>query len=129
MNYNRYRVVFALLALLLAGFIWYLSGLTGTHMPPLFPHQDKVMHLGIYALLGFLLAGVLRRSADDTRATVLVTTVILAGLYGLADEVHQSFVPGRDPSALDLVADITGGLLGALTMHLFARRYLRQADN
>lgn len=34
-------------------------------------------------------------------------------LYGISDEYHQSFVPGRDVSALDALADGVGGFLAA----------------
>jgi VanZ family protein len=33
-------------------------------------------------------------------------------LFALSDEWHQSFVPGRDPSAGDFLADFLGVLLG-----------------
>ena len=44
---------------------------------------------------------------------VFSTAALLAVLYGLGDEVHQSFVPGRDASVGDVVADAAGALLGA----------------
>jgi VanZ family protein len=44
-----------------------------------------------------------------------VGAAVLAGsLYGVTDEWHQSFVPGRTPAADDLVADAVGSLAGAL---------------
>jgi VanZ family protein len=33
--------------------------------------------------------------------------------YGITDEIHQMFVPGRIASVADILADITGGMLGA----------------
>ena len=39
---------------------------------------------------------------------------VLALAYGCTDEYHQSFVEGRDCSAFDLVADLTGGLFGGI---------------
>jgi VanZ family protein len=32
--------------------------------------------------------------------------------YGLSDEFHQSFVPGRNPDVLDLTCDALGALAG-----------------
>jgi VanZ family protein len=40
-------------------------------------------------------------------------SVCFAGLYGLSDEFHQSFVPSRQADGYDLLADLVGGLLGA----------------
>jgi VanZ family protein len=45
---------------------------------------------------------------------ILLITFIFAGLYGLSDELHQLFVPGRDCSAFDLFIDLTGSFLGSL---------------
>jgi VanZ family protein len=49
--------------------------------------------------------------------------VALVGLYGVFDEIHQYFVPGRHADGLDMLADIGGGLLGAALMFLLLRRY------
>ena len=37
---------------------------------------------------------------------------ILAVFYGISDEFHQSFVSGRTPSLVDLLADAVGALVG-----------------
>ena len=42
----------------------------------------------------------------------VLIVALIALAYGCTDEYHQSFVEGRDCSALDLVADLTGGLIG-----------------
>jgi len=39
-------------------------------------------------------------------------SIILGVLYGLTDEIHQYFVPGRTSSLADLGADALGILLG-----------------
>jgi VanZ family protein len=40
-------------------------------------------------------------------------TVVFCTVYGITDEYHQSFVPGRQSSAWDVAKDATGALLGA----------------
>ncbi len=39
---------------------------------------------------------------------------IMASLYGISDEIHQSFVPMRDASEGDVPADIIGAFVGAV---------------
>jgi hypothetical protein len=42
-------------------------------------------------------------------------------LYGLSDEWHQSFVPGRDPSMLDILVDSIGALCGLAVAQVLLR--------
>lgn len=123
------RKAYLLLALAWAALIWYLSDQPGLDIPPAFPMQDKLLHLIAYGVLGFLVMGtrrlpfngVLKKSPArvfqhgvNTFPTLTYWTVcVLCILYGILDEVHQSFVPGRDASVYDVYADVTGALLGA----------------
>jgi VanZ family protein len=60
-------------------------------------------HVVEYAVLGGLLvwAGVVPRAA-----------VAIAAVYGVTDELHQAFVPGRDASPVDWGLDVVGAVLG-----------------
>jgi len=73
---------------------------------------DKVLHLLEYGILGFLLQ---RGIAVGLRRPQLIWCIAaLAGaLYGLSDELHQFFVPGRTASWGDVAADVLGSLAGA----------------
>ncbi len=46
----------------------------------------------------------------------LLQAVILGCLYGMTDELHQYFVPGRSTSATDWLADTVGTTAGATIM-------------
>ena len=46
---------------------------------------------------------------------------IFGVIYAAVDEIHQSFIPGRDCSAGDLIADITGLAIG-LILYLWYRK-------
>ncbi|MDF1554207.1 MAG: VanZ family protein, partial [Deferrisomatales bacterium] len=71
--------------------------------------QDKVEHFLAYALLGVLA----HRALPGAGLRRLLGAVLLAGLFGVSDELHQALVPGRDPSALDWLADALGSAAGA----------------
>ena len=83
---------------------------------------DKVVHIAVYALLGAL---ILRAVAGGRRSGVtwsgVLVSVVIATLYGVTDEWHQSFVPGRTPDAMDVVADLAGASAGAVAGVLAAR--------
>lgn len=45
-------------------------------------------------------------------AGALVAAWVIAALYGVSDEVHQSFVPERMADVRDIVADAVGAAIG-----------------
>ena len=42
----------------------------------------------------------------------MMTSMIIVVLYGVSDEVHQMFVPGRTAALDDVVADTIGAVVG-----------------
>lgn len=114
------------LTLAYAGLIYHLSSLS--RPVPFFEsmmkyHTDLLLHGVEYGVLGWLLLGSLTLSFPTLSRRTLVT-LAFAGclLYAVSDEWHQSFVPGRDSSAMDLAADAAGGLLGSVARDLTLRR-------
>ena len=95
--------------------IFVLSSLSkGIYIPSLFG-VDKVVHFIEYGILGFLLARSILGFQSSLSSKLLVSlAVVLAIIYGISDEVHQAFVPGRNASPWDVLADGLGGLMGAL---------------
>ena len=116
---------------LLSAFLWmaalyYLSDQPSLPAPQLFPHQDKLMHATAYAILAaLLLLSMPLRTAGFTRHQALTATA-LASLYGISDEFHQSFVPGRDADVFDWLADSSGALISTLLLVWLTRRIMAQ---
>jgi VanZ family protein len=105
----------------LMGLIFYVSSLPDPGRLPT-GVSDKSAHFWTYAVLGALwlraLAG--GRAAGVTAMRVIVATTA-AALYGVSDEIHQMFVPGRSPELLDVAADTAGGFVGAALAAAIAR--------
>ena len=104
-------------AVLWAAVLFFLSAvpdLPETGLLSRVPAGDKLVHLGLYAVLGACLAWGHRRhpGRPPSRAWVHVALIVAGALYGATDEWHQSFVPGRDASVLDWLADLCGVTLG-----------------
>jgi VanZ family protein len=74
---------------------------------------DKLAHLILYAGLGFLTARGLVRTRGMKALSFRIFAALFALAYGITDEIHQHFVPGRTPELGDVAADAAGGLLGA----------------
>jgi VanZ family protein len=84
---------------------------------------DKLIHAAVYAVLAGLLCRALSSEGSGSPVISVALAVALAAIFGASDEWHQSFTPGRDASAADLVADVVGAVLGAaLTAVLYRRR-------
>ncbi|MHB8789259.1 MAG: VanZ family protein [Desulfobulbaceae bacterium] len=112
------------------GIIFFLSHQPGTTLQlSLPPGADKLGHALLYAVLAgaSLLAldpGHKRRT--PVRAGLLV--VLFCLVYGISDEFHQWFIPGRAPSGGDLLADTAGAAIAvAGWLRHVARRRLKTA--
>ncbi len=89
--------------------IFGLSSLPGSAVPS---GASTYGHLIVYAILGVLLFGAfLHETPNPPRALAYV--VLLASFYGVTDEIHQAFVPGRVPDVADWGVDPLGALGGA----------------
>lgn len=84
---------------------------------------DKIVHFGMYGVLGFLVTRALvrPRTSVDLLAALAWMTV-----FAMLDEVHQFWIPGRDASVGDWTADILGATVGLLVAnHLFSTAHAR----
>lgn len=85
---------------------------------------SPLAHFCEYAVFGFLLQNALGcslgRPASARRAMVLA--VVIASAYGVTDEFHQLFVPGRACDPVDWLVDTAGATLGALIAWRALRR-------
>lgn len=94
-----------LAVILYMGVIFFLSSIPGKDLPLLFPFSDKVIHLVEYGILGFLLRKAINFYFFKYPG---VLAVLIGALYGLSDEIHQIFVPGRECNVVDWIFDVAG---------------------
>ena len=109
------------LPLLFMAVLYSLSSLPGTRLPDdpalygLFnwapPAVQNSLHVPAYAALAWVwywaLGAWLR--VPSARA---INACAIASAYGVFDEWHQSFVPGRYASLTDVILDVAGAVLG-----------------
>ncbi len=97
---------------LVMGTIFFLSHQSGDTLDlPLFPGMDKICHLAIYGLLAMTVLWCLGPEKPVSPVRVALKTVLFCLVYGMSDEFHQSFIPLRSVSGLDLLADLAGSML------------------
>ncbi|HSQ50318.1 MAG TPA: VanZ family protein [Nitrospiraceae bacterium] len=78
--------------------------------------SDKVLHAVEYAVLGGLCYRAFRWATGSVVSRqAVVLAIITASVYGITDEAHQFFVPFRESSWQDWLADTIGAAIGALS--------------
>jgi VanZ family protein len=77
----------------------------------------KIAHAAEFGILAALLVRALRRTG---------WAVVLGIAYAISDEIHQSFVEGRQGAVLDVVIDSVGVVIGAV---LAARWWTREPSD
>lgn len=86
---------------------------------------DKVLHFTAYFVLGicalWMFIGLYPGWSE--RKTALFA-LLIASFYGLSDEIHQSFVPGRDASLGDWTADIIGVVASILFLRILKKIFV-----
>ncbi|MBU4202303.1 MAG: VanZ family protein [Candidatus Altiarchaeota archaeon] len=72
-----------------------------------------VEHMIEYSILGFLLLGSLSsKKMSDKELVILAISISI--LYGISDEIHQFFVPGRYCDVIDVLANSVGSFIGVM---------------
>jgi VanZ family protein len=94
--------------------------------------SDEMVDFGVYDFLvkkgahmagyGLLALGILRGLGYQRQHHILIILLVVF-LYAASDEFHQSFVPGRNASLLDVLIDTAGAVVALLLSRIeFVRR-------
>lgn len=78
----------------------------------------KIAHLTLFGILGVLFYLTIQRLKYAP-----IISWILSTVYGLIDEIHQSFVPNRTPLLKDVFIDSLGSAL-MIILFIFVRIYV-----
>ena len=122
-----------LLALLAwAAIIFFLSSFPNPPGPRATDLRSTLAHIVEYAVFGFLALNLLVRWSRQLTGRLIAAAWLLSVAYGISDELHQAFVPRRDASLIDVLADAAGAALGvaaaALQHRIRTARFSRTAD-
>lgn len=73
----------------------------------------KLAHFSIYTLVGIFIMAFM--FTFNTKLKIQFSISLLVGLiYAITDEYHQSWIPGRGPSVMDVCIDTLGVFAGIL---------------
>lgn len=82
---------------------------------------DKIVHMLIYVGLEIVMLYSATKAPVAGFGDAYTQSFIFTVLYGLSDEIHQQFVPGRSADVLDWFADILGALLVVIIAKLLKK--------
>jgi VanZ family protein len=117
--YNRVKYLYVPLA------IYWVILFTATTVPtdslPSFGINDKFEHFGAYFVLSvlFSLTLFLQEKNENLKKHFNLYTVSILLFYGIFDEVHQFFIPGRYFDWLDLLSNLIGIVFGVYLVRKF----------
>ena len=112
---TKFFFLYLLPLIIYASIIFYFSSLSDVGFSIDFDRGGLSLHFLEYVGFGFLVQRFLfnLRLKYNTK-TLILFSVVVSMSYGLSDEIHQSLVPYRSPSLIDLSADTFGGFVGIL---------------
>lgn len=83
----------------------------------------KVAHFSIYAVLGFLLFYLIHEYTAK-KYIILSSSPIIALIYAISDEFHQTFIDGRSGEIRDVLIDTSGAITGIIFALLLLKIYV-----
>ena len=113
-------------ALLYMLLIWWLSSQQVALPIDSIPLRDKGVHLAEYAVLGACFAHAVAMTWPGRGLRGALTAWLLATGFGLLDELHQAFVPGRSADILDLAADALGAAVAVIVVWILRAHLTRR---
>lgn len=89
--------------------------------------QSTLAHLLLFGMLAVLIQASMWSWTTFAYRPLRLTigAIVLASLYGISDEIHQSFVAGRTMAATDAAVDALGAAVGVAVVRqavIWARR-------
>ena len=77
----------------------------------------KLAHLSEYFIFRFLVSHVLQKRSALMSVRQISVAIPLGIIYAISDELHQSFVPSRTASAMDVLLDTIGFICGSVCFY------------
>jgi VanZ family protein len=90
---------------------------------PTFGVGDKVEHMSAFFILGVLLnlTLIFQNKYPKLKVKNSLYTLLIGSCYGIFDELHQLFIPGRDCDFFDFTADFSGLVLAVIFIILLLK--------
>ncbi|MGC8595285.1 MAG: VanZ family protein [Candidatus Kryptoniota bacterium] len=111
--------------------IFTLSSIPGSAYAPFeFPYAHTIAHTILFGILYFLLYRAFKYQSYSRLFADLSTLIafVFAVLYGMSDEYHQSFVPGRSEKLSNVLNDTVAALVVFLGIVVY-EKFIKSRQN
>jgi VanZ family protein len=106
-------------------FIFVASAIPSRYLPTMkIFRYDKLIHIGLFLVLGLFVYRAINSIVQKYffNWSIAFTSLSIVILYGVLDEMHQGFVPGRSVDIWDAIADTIGGISAMIIVYLLSLR-------
>ncbi len=127
--FEKHNKLSWLITILIAGIIFYISSLTFPPGPSVvFDWKPVAYHfMAFFFLAAFLLISLIK--GEKIKYNLIFLGIIIVIVYGISDEIHQIFVPGRNFAISDILTNSAGILFASLIYSLLRfRRFNKSKD-
>ena len=92
--------------------------------------SDKIKHAGAYFVLTIFLFLTLhfQNKYPKLKTNAGIAALIISLIYGVIDEVHQLFIPGRSGDMYDWLADLLGTIIAVAVVQYVVKISKNAAD-
>jgi len=110
--FEKHDKISFLITILIAFTIFYLSSKTFSYSCPSPSYLSLIYHFFAFFFLSFFL--LISLTKGKPLIYVILLAILISIIYGISDEIHQFFVPGRYCSFIDILIDSAGVLISSL---------------
>jgi len=122
------KIFFGILLIIYSIMIFIFSSRPEVGIEQYFYGQDKVMHFVIYGIHAFLCLLTLGDKILSLKFTQYLLALILSVSYGIFNEIYQYFIPEREFSFGDMLANSLG-IIALLTLVYIFQNKKRKKGN
>ena len=110
--FEKHNVLCWVITVLIGVAIFYASSIESEPAEPGVPNiKAMIYHVLAFFFLAFFLSISL---VNGKNKKLIILAIVLAILYGVSDELHQFFVPGRHMSLFDVFLDGAGVIFAVM---------------
>jgi len=120
------KIIFWILLIVYSMVIFIFSSRPEVGVAQLFYGQDKVMHFVIYGIHTFLCLLTLCDKILLLKFIQYFLALILSVSYGIFNEIYQYFIPEREFSLGDILANSLGIITFLILVYIFQNKRIRK---